>query len=119
MDFRTRKLRGEKSDGGLWSRNGQSTLTCPLLNNWRVSRMGLRHLINVGVGTGNNEVISIGAGQQIAGSGQCGDKMLNRVRDEHAPRAHKGKKERGNGATQSATCVKVIWHERFENVGSV
>ena len=34
MDVRLRKLRGEKSDGGLWSRNGQSTLTCLLLNNW-------------------------------------------------------------------------------------
>jgi len=39
-----------------------------------VGRKGLSHLINVGVGTGNSEVISIGAGEKIVGLGECGDK---------------------------------------------
>jgi len=29
MSDRLRKLRGEKSDGGFWSRNGQTSLNCP------------------------------------------------------------------------------------------
>ena len=41
--------------------------SAPLLNNWRVSRKGLCHLINVGVGAGNSEVISIGAGEKSVG----------------------------------------------------
>ena len=37
---------------------------------------GLSHLINVGVGTRNNEVISIGAVEKIIGLGECGDKEV-------------------------------------------
>ena len=34
----------------------------------------ISHLITVGVGSGNNEVISSGAGEKIVRLGECGDK---------------------------------------------
>ena len=37
---------------------------------------GLSHLINVGVGTGNSEFISIGIGEKVIGLGECGDKEV-------------------------------------------
>jgi len=50
-----------------------------------VSRKRLRHLINVGVGTGNSEGISIGAGEKIVGLGDVETKMLNSVGNKYAP----------------------------------
>ena len=41
-----------------------------------MGRKGLSHLINVGVGTGNSEVISIGVDEKVVGLGGCGDKEL-------------------------------------------
>ena len=38
--------------------------------------MDLSYLINVGVQTGNSEVISIGAGEKIVGLGEYGDKEV-------------------------------------------
>ena len=46
---------------------------------------GLSHLINVGVGTGNNEVICIGVGKTVVGLRECEAKKLNRVGDIQAP----------------------------------
>ena len=40
---------------------------------------GLSHLINVGVGTGNSEVTSIGAGEKVDGLGECGGKEVEYV----------------------------------------
>ena len=42
-----------------------------------MGRKGLRHLINVVVGTENIEVISIVAGEKIFGLGECGDNFFN------------------------------------------
>ena len=71
MDVRLRKLRGEKSDGGLWSRNGQTSVSRSL------------HLINVEVGTGNSEVISIGDSEKFVRLGNMEAKKLNRVGGIH------------------------------------
>ena len=43
----------------------------------------LSHLINVGVGTGNSEVISIGTGEKIVGLVKYGDKEVNMVGYRH------------------------------------
>ena len=37
---------------------------------------GFSHLSNVGVGTGNSEVICIGVGQKVVGLGECGGKVV-------------------------------------------
>ena len=37
---------------------------------------GLSYLINVEVGTGNSEVISIGDGEKVVGLEECGDKEV-------------------------------------------
>ena len=37
-----------------------------------MGRKGISHLINVGVGSGNSEVISIGVGEKVVGLGECG-----------------------------------------------
>ena len=36
----------------------------------------LNHLINVGDGTGNSEVINIGVGEKVVGLGECGGKEV-------------------------------------------
>ena len=36
----------------------------------------LSHLINVGVGTGNSEVTSIGVGEKVVGLRKCGSKEV-------------------------------------------
>ena len=59
MGARWHKSRGEQSDGGFWSRNGQTPLICLFLNIWRMSKKGLSHLINAEVEPENSEVISI------------------------------------------------------------
>jgi len=37
---------------------------------------GLSHLINIGVGTGNSEVISIGVGEKVVGLEECEGKEV-------------------------------------------
>ena len=43
------------------------------------------HLINVGVGIGNSEVICTGVGEKVVRLGNVEAKKLNRVADIHAP----------------------------------
>ena len=76
MGARLCQLRGEQSDAGFLSKNGQTSLLCPLLNIWWVGRKDLNYLTNFGIGTGNSEVISIEAGEKIVGLGECGDKEV-------------------------------------------
>ena len=45
----------------------------------------LSHLINVEVGTGNSEVISIGADETVVGLGECAGKKLKWVGDIQVP----------------------------------
>ena len=70
-----------------------------------MGRNGLSHLINAGVGTGNSEVISIGASEKIIGMGEFGDKEVELVmgytcalRDTYP-----GMKREGEGKFVSAT----------------
>ena len=41
---------------------------------------GFCHLINVGVGTGNSEVIYIGVGEKVVGLSECGGKEVDKSR---------------------------------------
>ena len=73
MDVRLCELRGEKSDGGFWSRNGYKPKSSAHSS---IFSKGLSHLINVGVGTENGEVICIGVGYMVVGLGECGDEIV-------------------------------------------
>ena len=76
MGARLCKLRGEYSDVGFWNKNSQIPLICRLLNIWWLGRSGVSNLINVGVGTGNSKVISIGDGEKIVRLGESGNKKV-------------------------------------------
>ena len=52
----------------------RSSVHSSIFDEW--AEKGLSHLINVGFGTGNSEVINIGAGEKIFRLGECGDKKV-------------------------------------------